>query len=384
LFHRRTPPGAAPGTLVADPTSHKPVVRVIAYNEHDFEERELRTAADYEKVRECVERYTVTWVNVEGLGDAQVVSQLGLVFGLHPLALEDVLNHHQRAKVEPYEEQVFIVARMLERGHKLESDQLAIFLGKRFVVTFQHTPGDCFDPLRQRIRQGHSILRNTGPDYLAYALLDAVVDSYFPVLEQFGEEIQTLEDSIIDDCHADIISNIHEIKGKLLAMRRAAWPMRDALHVLIRDPIPWVSDDTRVYLRDCADHTFQIMDLVDTYRELTSDLMGLYHSSLANRMNEVMQVLTIIATIFIPLTFIVGVYGMNFNPASSPWNMPELNWYWGYPVVWAIMIVIAAGLLILFQRKGWLPRGRKKRPPSSNGSDNGNGNAGGAGTVGEL
>ncbi len=371
-FHRRTPPGAEPGTLVSDPASHQPVVRVMAYHADDFVERELRTAADFDKLAELVERFAVTWVNVEGLGDAAVVSRLGRVFGLHPLALEDVLNHHQRAKVEPYDQQVFIVARMMEGGAKLETDQLAMFLGQRFVVTFQHILGDCFDPLRQRIRQGHTTLRNAGPDYLAYALLDGVVDSYFPVLEQFGEEIQTVEDAIIEDCHADIISRLHEIKGKLLTLRRAIWPLRDALHVLIRDPIPWVTDPTRVYLRDCADHTFQIMDLVDTYRELTSDLMGLFHSSLANRMNEVMQVLTVIATIFIPLTFIVGVYGMNFDTHASPWSMPELAWYWGYPAVWLFMLAIAGGLLAFFRHRHWLPQRRRKPQPAENGhADNG-------------
>ena len=205
---------------------------------------------------------------------------------------------------------------------------------------------------------GRGILRTSGPDYLAYAILDGVVDSYFPALEMLGEQIETLEDAIIADVDRGLIARIHDVKGKLLVLRRAVWPLREAFNILLRDPIPLIQPDTRIYLRDCADHTFQIMDLVDTYRELTSDLMGLYHSSLANRMNEVMQVLTVIATIFIPLTFIVGVYGMNFDTQISPWNMPELKWYWGYPAVWTVMLTIAAGLLILFQRKGWLPRGR--------------------------
>jgi magnesium transporter len=368
VFYRRTPPGAEPGTLVADPASQKPVVRVMAYNADEFIERELRTAADFDKLREIVDHYTVTWVNVDGLGDAMVVSRLGQCFGLHPLALEDVLTRHQRSKVEPYGEQVFIVVRMIEGGHNVETDQLAIFLGHKFVLTFQHTHGDCFDPLRQRIRQGHTTLRSAGPDHLAYALIDGVVDSYFPLLEKFGEEIETLEDAIIEDCHADIISRLHEIKSKLLVLRRAIWPLRDALHILIRDPNPLVSDTTRIYLRDCADHTFQIMDLVDTYRELSSDLMGLFHSSLSNRMNEVMQVLTIIATIFIPLTFIVGVYGMNFDAKVSPWNMPELEWYWGYPAVWALMIAIAGSLVYFFSKRDWLPKRKKKPAAAAHGS----------------
>jgi magnesium transporter len=172
-----------------------------------------------------------------------------------------------------------------------------------------------------------------------------------------------LEDAIIENVDGDLIARIHAVKSKLLVVRRAVWPLREALSILVRDPIPLVSADTRIYLRDCADHTFQIMDLVDTYRELTSDLMSLFHSSLSNRMNEIMQVLTIVGTIFIPLTFIVGIYGMNFNTAVSPWNMPELNWYWGYPAVWVVMLIVTVALLILFQRKGWMPRGRRRRRP---------------------
>jgi magnesium transporter len=361
LFHRRTPPGAAPGTLVADPTAGKPVVRLMTFDGECCIERELHTQADFDALTSLVQQHAVTWVNVEGLGDAEIVSRLGKVFGLHPLALEDVLNTHQRSKVEQYGDHLFIVARMLEGAEKLESDQLGMFLGKRFLITFQHTVGDCLDPLRERIRRSRGILRTSGPDYLAYAVLDAVVDSYFPILEKFGEQIETLEDAIISNVDGALIAQIHAVKTKLLLVRRAIWPLREALNILLRDPIPLIQPDTRIYLRDCADHTYQIMDLVDTYRELTSDLLGLYHSSLSNRMNEVMQVLTVIATIFIPLTFIVGIYGMNFNTAVSPWNMPELNWYWGYAMVWGVMVAISAGLLILFQRKGWLPRRQKHR-----------------------
>ncbi|MGD9722351.1 MAG: magnesium/cobalt transporter CorA [Pirellulales bacterium] len=367
MFHRRTPPGAAPGTLIADPLLGKPVVRVMAFGPDQCTEHTLCAPADYDLLPKLVEQFPVTWVNVEGLGDADVVSRLGKIFNLHALALEDVLNTHQRSKIELYGEHLFIVVRMLEGTERLESDQLGMFLGKRFIVTFQHTVGDCLDPLRERIRHGRGIVRTSGPDYLAYAVIDAVVDSYFPILETFGEQIETLEDAIIADEDGDLIARIHDVKSKLLLVRRAVWPLREALNVLVRDPIPLVHPDTRIYLRDCADHTFQIMDLVDTYRELTSDLMGLYHSSLSNRMNEIMQVLTVIATIFIPLTFIVGVYGMNFNTGISPWNMPELNWYWGYPIIWVIMLVVTAALMLLFHRKGWLPRGRKRKPSNENG-----------------
>jgi magnesium transporter len=343
-----------PGTLVADPTAPKPVVRLMAYDDQNCIDRELRTDAELGEIAQLVKKYSVTWINVDGLGDANVINRLGQIFGLHPLALEDVLNNHQRAKVEQYGDHLFIVARMLEGGTRLETDQLSMFLGRNFVVTFQNTPGDCLDPVRERIRCGRGIIGSVGADYLAYAIIDGVVDSYFPILEAFGEEIESLEDAIIDDVDRDVLSRIHEVKGKLLIMRRAIWPLREALHVLVRDPFPVITDTTRIYLRDCSDHTFQIIDLLETYRELASDLMDLYHSSLANRMNEVMQVLTVIATIFIPLTFIVGVYGMNFDTKVSPWNMPELEWYWGYPAVWAVMLTIAGGLLFFFWRKGWL------------------------------
>jgi magnesium transporter len=348
LFHRRTPPGAAPGSLVADPLEPKPVIRLMAYDAQKCVERELCNAADIKQIPQFLSEYPVTWVNVDGLGDAEVVRQLGEVFGLHVLALEDVLNTHQRSKVEQYGDHLFIVARMLEGGTKLEDDQLGMFLGKRYVVTFQHRAGDCLDPLRESIRRGRGVIRTSGPDYLAYAVLDGVVDSYFPILEEFGEQIETLEASIIEGATSHIISQIHAVKSKLLTIRRAIWPLREALHVLVRDPIPLIQEGTRVYLRDCADHTFQIIDLVETYRELTSDLMELYHSSLSNRTNEVMRVLTVIATIFIPLTFIVGVYGMNFD------HMPELRWRYGYAMVWAVMLVLTGGMLFYFWRKGWL------------------------------
>lgn len=369
LFHRRTAPGAAPGTLVADPAAPKPVVRLLAYGPQGCVERELHTIAEINQIPKFLEEYPVTWVNVDGLGDAEVISRIGKIFELHPLALEDVLNTHQRSKVEQYGETLFIVARVIEGGARLESDQLGIFLGRKFVVTFQHLAGDCLDPVRDRIRQGRGIIRTSGTDYLAYSVLDSVVDSYFPILETFGEEIETLEEAIIGETNVDVIAEIHDVKGKLLIIRRAVWPLREALHVLARDPIPVIQAETRIYLRDCMDHTYQMIDLLETYRELASDLMDLYHSSLSNRMNEVMQVLTVIATIFIPLTFIVGVYGMNFDTQVSPWNMPELEWYWGYPAVWGVMVAIAIGMLIFFYRRGWLGRRFRRgvHKPTENG-----------------
>jgi magnesium transporter len=361
LHHRRTAPGAAPGSLVADPQSPKPIVQILAYDAEKCTERELRTAADFKLLPQIVAEHQVTWVNVQGLGDIETVRRLGEIFGLHPLALEDVLNNHQRSKVEQYDNNLFIVARMLEGGMTMATDQLGMFLGKDYVITFQHLVGDCFDPLRERIRRERGIIRTSGPDYLAYAILDGVVDSYFPICEGFGEYIENLEEEIVRQVDGDIISRIHTVKSKLLILRKAVWPLRDALHILVRDPIPQICDSTRIYLRDCADHTFQIIDLVETYRELSSNLMDLYHSVVANRTNEVMQMLTLIATIFIPLTFIVGVYGMNFD------HMPELRWRYGYYLVWGIMLVVAGGLVWFFKRRGWLPKSHKLNEPPLNG-----------------
>jgi magnesium transporter len=352
LFQRRSAPGTAPGSLVADPQALKPYVRLMAYDQEKCVERELQTAADFESLRDVIQKYPVAWISVEGVGDVDMIRRLGEILKLHELALEDVMNNHQRAKVEQYGEHLFIVARIIEEVDqpgcgKLESDQLGMFLGQRLLVTFEHTRENCFDPIRDRIRRGKGIIRTSGPDYLAYALLDSVVDSYFPILEGIGEQIEALEERIIESTKNHVISRIHDVKTQLLQMRRVLWPLREALHVLIRDPNPLVQEGTRVYLRDCADHSFQIIDLVESYRELAGDLLDLYHSSVANRTNEVMKVLTVIATIFIPLTFIVGVYGMNFD-------MPEFHWRWSYPLVWVVILATAGSMIYYFWRKGWL------------------------------
>jgi magnesium transporter len=299
-------------------------------------------------------------VNVDGLGDGDVLKQIGEVFRLHPLALEDVVHVHQRAKVELYSDYYFIVGRMVEKNERLETDQLSLFLGKNFVVTFQEWPGDDFDPVRERIHKASGNFRRLGPDYLAYALIDAFIDHYFPVVEKYGERLEELEDSILSRPDSDVISDIYEVRRELLVLRRCAWPLRDAMSSLYREPCAFVSDDTRIYLRDCYDHTVQIMDLLENYRDTASSLTEVYLSSASNRLSEIMKVLTIFTTIFIPLSFIAGVYGMNFNTGVSPLNMPELNWYWGYPFALSLMAVVAGVLLLLFRRRGWLSSiGRK-------------------------
>lgn len=351
-FRRRTPPGAPPGTLITDPSAPRPMMTVLAYGPHEFVEQSV---SDPQQIRDFLGKWPVVWINVEGIGDAATITKLGELFGLHRLALEDVLHTHQRPKVEQYGDHLFIVTRMARTGDQLETEQLSLFLGKNFVLTFQEgAPGDCLDPIRERIRKKGGRIREAGLDYLAYALLDAVVDAYFPILEQFGDQLGELEDEIVRKSLPGTIARIYAIKRNLLTLRRAIWPQRETLGALLREETPRISSETRIYLRDCYDHVTQIIDLVETYRELGADLTDIYLSSVSNRTNEIMRVLTVITTIFIPLTFIVGIYGMNFNTEISPWNMPELNWHWGYPFVLLLMFSIAVGQLVFFRRRGWL------------------------------
>ncbi len=346
----RTAPGTPPGTLLVDPAAPKPVVRVLAYGPDRMVED---TLADPLALGDYLKRWPVTWVNVDGLGDAQTIEAIGKALDLHHLALEDVVNTHQRPKLEEYEDNLFIVVRMPQFEEIFQTEQLSIFLGPNYVLTFQERAGDCFEPVRKRLREGPRN-RMLKADYLAYALTDAIVDSYFPVLEAFGERLEQLEEEIAHRPTADVLSRVHEIKHDLLTLRRSIWPVRDILNSLVRDPVPLVSETTRTYFRDCYDHTVRIIDLVETYRELGTGLTEFYQSTVGQRMNEIMKVLTVIATIFIPLTFIVGVYGMNFNPAVSPLNMPELNWYFGYPFSVLLMLLVIVSMTVYFRRKGWI------------------------------
>jgi magnesium transporter len=295
---------------------------------------------------------------VVGVGDAETVRRIGEIFALHRLALEDCINVHQRPKVEEYEDHRFIVSRMAMIREGPDTEQISLFLGRNFVITFQEQPGDCFGPVRERLRAARGRIRAAGADYLAYALLDAIVDSYFPVLESYGERIEDLEDDVLLRPDNRTVAQIFELKRDLLALRRAAWPQREAINTLIREPSPLIDDETRIFLRDCYDHAVHVLDIVETHREQAASLTDVYLSSMSNRLNEVMKVLTIIATIFIPLSFIASVYGMNFDTERSPWNMPELEWYFGYPFALGLMALTAAGLLLFFRRKGWIGSGR--------------------------
>jgi len=360
---RAAPPGSSPGTLIADPASPKPKIVVIGYGPEGGEEREIHDPHD---LRQFHPRHPVTWVDVQGLGDASTIEKIGEIFGLHRLWLEDVLSTRQRPKIESHGDIRYLVVRALEGEQNPETDQISVFLGPRFVVTFQERYGDGFGELRQRIRSGNGNLRTHGPGYLTYGLLDAVVDHYFPVLERLGERLDTLEDELLESPETSALHEVHTIRRELLNLRRAAWPLREALHHLLRDHDPAFPPEMRMYLNDCYDHTVQVMDLVESYREIASGLIDVYHSSMSHRMNEVMKVLTVISTIFIPLTFVAGVYGMNFNPDAGPLSMPELRWPLGYVACLLVMTAIGLALTGWFWRKGWIfsRTGQERRPPS--------------------
>lgn len=348
---RASPPGSSPGTLVADPDAPPPKVQVLAYREDDLIEQEIADPATLEKF---LDRWPVTWVNVDGLGDIERLQALATVFELHPLELEDVLNVGHRPKLDENPNHLFLIMKMPSIVGHVHLEQVCIFIGRNFVLSFQETSGDCLDTVRQRLRAGRGRIRTSGPDYLAYAILDAVVDSYFPVLEQYAEHLDRIEDDIVTNPSDEVLSQIHEAKKDLLALRRSIWPLRDVLNVMIRDASDFIGETTRVYLRDVYDHVVQMIDLIETYREFGSGLTDYYLSIVSNRMNEVMKVLTVIATIFIPLTFIAGIYGMNFDATVSPWNMPELRWYWGYPVVLGAMLLLGLGSFLYFRHKNWI------------------------------
>jgi magnesium transporter len=347
-------PGSMPGTLSIESDAHPPTIFLIDYNCDSATRVKLDTP---EECTQYLDSESISWLDLQGLGDEDILRRMGGVFGLHPLVLEDVVNVPQRPKMEEYDEQLLLIARMImpkKSGKGFMSEQVSFILGRHYLLTVQEEPAnDSFGPVRDRIRSNKGLIRKEGADYLMYALLDAIIDGFFPVLEDYGEAIEDLEDEVVSNPTRQTLEKIHRLKRDLLMMRRAIWPQRDAINSLIRDGSDLISNEVRVYLRDCYDHAVQVLDMVETYRELASSLMDVYLSSVSNKMNEVMKLLTVISTIFIPLTFVAGVYGMNFNPEKSPLNMPELNWYYGYPLCWAVMGSIAASLVFYFYRKGW-------------------------------
>lgn len=349
---RRTKPGSVPGQLVPHPQASDSQIHAIQYDEQRCESRELKEGDFEQMTPEKSAGDGVTWIDVKGLAGVDSIHAIGQAFGLHPLALEDVVNVHQRPKVEMYGDHLFVIARAHIPG-TLDSEQIAMFLGCNFVITFQEDNVECLEPVLRRIEQGHGRIRQHGADYLLYALIDIIVDGYFPVLEDYGERLDALDDRISSNQERNLIDEIHSVRSELLSIRRAVWPLRETINSLIRDSGKLIHDETDLYLRDCYDHTVQIIDVIETDRELCADLRDYYLTVASNRMNQVMKFLTIIATLFIPLSFIAGLYGMNFNTQASSWNMPELNWTMGYPFALGLMTALAGGLIGFFWRRGW-------------------------------
>ena len=342
--------GLPPGTLVhiGEKMSERTKITVFEFDELSFQEREP------ENLEECFlfkKEPTVTWVNVHGVHEVEILEKFGNCFGVHPLVMEDILNTDQRPKIENYGEDLFIVLKMLsydEKKGEISAEQVSLVLRSNAVLSFTEKEKGAFTPIQERLRSGKGRLRKMGADYLAYTLLDIIVDHYFAILEKLSEKIEELEEELVTNPTTPILQKIQTLKREMIFLRKWVWPLREVISSLERGESSWIQEGTRFYLRDVYDHTIQVMDTVETFREVLSGMMDIYLSSINNRMNAVMKVLTIIATIFMPLTFLAGVYGMNFK------HMPELEWQWGYPLLWVFMILIAGFMLISFRKKRWL------------------------------
>jgi len=342
--------GLPPGTLVhiGERKTEKVKITVIDYDSKNFQEKEA------EKIEECFpfkDKPTVTWINIDGLQEVEVVEKIGIHFGVHPLIMEDILHTGQRPKAEDLGDYLFIVLKMIyhdENEDEIMGEQISLILGHNYVISFQEREGDVFNQIRERIRNSKGRIRRGGADYLAYTLLDAVVDHYFVILEKLGERIESLEEELVTNPTPETLQIIHTLKRNLIFLRKSVWPLREVINALERGESPLITKPTGIYLRDVYDHTIQVIDTIETFRDMVSGMLDIYLSSLSNRMNEVMKVLTIMATIFIPLTFIAGIYGMNFK------FMPELEWHWGYPSALIVMLIVVGFMVMYFRKKKWL------------------------------
>ncbi len=363
--HHAVVPGLPPGALLHDASALVPDgVGVVRFDRDTCAEKHFATAAE---VLACCrdsaatgDQQPVTWINIAGLGDIQLIQDIGNALNLHPLALEDVVSVPQRPKIDDYDSHLFITLKMLHPGpDAIVVEQISLFLLSNAVVTVQEFNNDSLEPVRIRLRHNNSKLRTMGADYLAYAIIDTVVDNYFPCLEQLSEQTEVLEEHIFKtSTQTSTLELIHRLRREISDVRRSVWPLRDMLNAICRDPLPLLGSHVKPFFRDCLDHSMQILESLDSNREAAAALMEVHLSTLSNRMNEVMKVLTIISTIFIPLTFVVGVYGMNFD------HMPELRWRWGYWACWMVMLFCAAGMVWIFKKQGWLGRPASPSRPS--------------------
>jgi magnesium transporter len=352
LFRKRHPKvGARPGTLMIGDQAVPPVIRMIVYNLAQVREQKID---DVEQLAVALEDHEVTWVDVQGFGDEALIRRIGEIFQIHPLALEDIVNMPQRPKTESYEGQTLIITRMtrITDAHAIDMEQVSILMGKGYVLTFQERYGDILDPVRERIRHGKGRpIRRSGSDYLSYAIVDTIIDGYYPVIESIGDHLEKLEGIVMRQPTTATLQELNQTKNLLVNLRRVIWPHREFVSTLMRDDNELIGDEVRLFLRDTYDHCVQTAEVIEMYRDMATGLMNMYLSSIANRTNDVMKVLTIMASIFIPLTFMAGIYGMNFE------HMPELHVRWAYPAIWVAMGLTASGMLIFFWRKGWLGGG---------------------------
>jgi len=342
--------GLSPGTLtyIGEKKNETVKINIIDYNATEFLEKEVAAIDDCLPYKE---RDSVTWINITGIHDMGIIETLGKKFDLHPLLLEDVANTEQRPKMDDFGNYLFIVLKMLyfEKEKKgIQHEQVSLILGPGFVISLQEFEADVLGPLRERIRKGKGRIRSRESDYLMYALVDTIVDHYFHLFEDIGEKIEILQEQVITDPRPEILQQIQTLKREMIFLRKSVWPLREIVSALVRGDSSLVKDDTILFLRDIYDHTIQVIDTIETYRDMLSGMMDIYLSSVSNKMNEVMKVLTMIATIFIPMTFLAGLYGMNFK------HMPELELKWAYPVFWLVIIVVFFSMLVWFKRKKWL------------------------------
>ena len=342
--------GLPPGTLVhiGEKKVERAKITIIDYDEAQFKEEEI------ERVEECFpfrDKPYVTWINIDGIHQVAILEKLGKHFGLHPLLLEDIMHTEQRPKMEDFGDYIFVVLKVLyydEKDNEIKPEQVSLILGSTFVISFQEGEGDVFNTIRERIRKAKGRIRKMKADYLAYALVDTIVDHYFIVLEKLGEKIENMEEDLVTNPTPETLQAIHTLKRELIFLRKSVWPLREAVNSLERGESSLIHESTDIYLRDVYDHTIQVIDTIETFRDMVSVMLDIYLSSVSNKMNEVMKVLTIIATIFIPLTFIASIYGMNFK------YIPELEWHWGYPAILFVMVAVGISMLAFFRRKRWL------------------------------
>ncbi|MBD3310176.1 magnesium/cobalt transporter CorA [Candidatus Woesearchaeota archaeon] len=351
LLSKKSPEaGLPPGTVVyvGEKKKEKVSLELIDYTKGSFVRKNI---SKVENALPFKEKPTITWLNITGIHDTEIIAKVGKYFRIHPLVREDIANTKQRPKVEDFDRYLFLVLKMIiydERKKEIRPEQISFIIGPNFVISFQERRGDVFDPIRNRLSQGKGKIRRMGTDYLAYSLIDAIVDHYFTILEHLGEKIENMEDTVLKEPHPELLDRIHKMKRDMVYLRKSVWPLREVLSKLQRRDSPLIKKSTEIYLGDLYDHTIQVIDQIEAYRDTVTGLIDVYMSSVSNKMNEIMKVLTIFAAIFIPLTFVAGVYGMNFE------HMPELDWRYGYYTVWGVMVLIGTSMLMYFRRKEWL------------------------------